>query len=119
MPAAAKTIKIAPLCSARPVLPKTLPPSVLAVPRDLRVLQYPKSQTTRKSRRTASTDGGSLLGNMGLALQRGAIFEVLFVVFYGNHESREAQARFGLRNGRWLGEPLRRGSCITCHVPCL
>ena len=30
---------------------------------------------TRKSRRTASTDGGSLLGKTGLALQRGAIFE--------------------------------------------
>ena len=31
---------------------------------------------TRKSRRTASTDGGNLLGNTGLALQRGAVFEV-------------------------------------------
>ena len=32
-----KTSKTAPLCSARPVLPKRLPPSVLAVPRDLRL----------------------------------------------------------------------------------
>ena len=31
---------------------------------------------TSKSPRTASTDGGSLLGNTGLALQRGAVFEV-------------------------------------------
>ncbi len=32
-----KTLKIAPLCSTRPVLAKRFPPSVLAVPRDLRV----------------------------------------------------------------------------------
>ena len=32
-----KTLKTAPFCSARPVLLKRLPPSVLVVPRDLRV----------------------------------------------------------------------------------
>ncbi len=32
-------------------------------------------KTTRKSRRTASTDGGNLVGNTGLAPERGAIFE--------------------------------------------
>ena len=38
-----KTSKTAPLCSARPVLPKRLPPSVLAVRGDLVVFPYPKS----------------------------------------------------------------------------
>ncbi len=46
MPAIAETLKIAPLCSARPMLLKRFPPSVFAVRRDLRVLQYPKSQNT-------------------------------------------------------------------------
>ena len=38
-----KTSKIAPFCSARPVLPKRFPPVVLAVRRDLRVFPYPES----------------------------------------------------------------------------
>ena len=47
-PGANKTInnhsKTAPFCSARPVLAKRLPPSVLAVRRDLRVFPCPKLQ---------------------------------------------------------------------------
>ena len=34
-------------------------------------------KTKRKSRRTAGTDGGSLLAKTGLVLERGAIFEGL------------------------------------------
>ena len=40
-----KTSKTAPVCSARPVLPKRFPPSVLALRDDLFVFPYPKSQT--------------------------------------------------------------------------
>ncbi len=36
--------------------------------------------------------------------------------FYANHEGWEAQARFGLRNGRWLGEPLGGGPVSMLHV---
>ncbi len=39
-----KISKIAPLCSARPVLTKRFPQSALVVRRDLRVFPYPKSQ---------------------------------------------------------------------------
>ncbi len=77
-----KDTKIAPLSSARPVLPKRLPPSVLVVPRDLRAYPYPKSRKTRKSRRAASTDGGSLWGKTGLALERGAICDGFVVSFF-------------------------------------
>ncbi len=45
-------------------------------------LCIPNRKNTRESRRTASTDGGSLLGKTGLALERGAIFEGFFVVFF-------------------------------------
>ena len=45
-----KTSKIAPLSSARPVLLKRLPPSVLAVPRDLRVFCDFGYGETRESR---------------------------------------------------------------------
>ena len=58
-----KTSKIAPLCSARPVVPKRFPPSVLAVRRDLRVFPYPKSHKnapiTRDSLSPGVQTGGS------------------------------------------------------------
>ena len=44
LPAAAENLKNR---TPLPVLPKGLPPSVLAVPRDLRVFPYPKSQSAR------------------------------------------------------------------------
>ena len=70
-----KPSKTAPLCSAKPVLPNRFSPSALAVRSDLRVFCDFGYWKTCKSRRTASTDGGSLLGNTGLALQRGAHFQ--------------------------------------------
>ncbi len=79
LPAAAKRRKNRTLYSGRPVLTKRLPPSVLVVRRDLRGCQCPKSlNKTHTSRRTASTERGNLLHKTGLALQRGAIFDVLF-----------------------------------------
>ncbi len=44
-----KTSKTAPHCSARPVLLKRLPPSVLAVPRDLRLFDKITFQKTHPS----------------------------------------------------------------------
>ena len=61
-----KTSKTAPLSSGLPVLPKRLPP----------FFRIQNRQQTRTSPRTASTDGGNLLGNTGKPLERGAIFEV-------------------------------------------
>ena len=50
---------------------------MLAVRGDLRVVCDFGYGKTNKSRRTASTDGGNLLGNTGKPLEKGAVFEVL------------------------------------------
>ena len=73
---------------------------------------------TSKSRRTASTAGGNLLGNTGLALQRGAVCDYCLLVFYANHDGWPELPHHGLRNGRWLGEPLGGGPVSMLHARC-
>ena len=70
--------KIAPLCSARPVLPKRLPPSVLAVRRDLHGLQCPKSLNKHANHdgQRAQT-GETFWPKRAWLLERGAILEGL------------------------------------------
>ncbi len=67
------TSKIAHLSSARPVLPKRLPPYVLAVRLDLRVFLRLWIRRNTQITATTSTNGGSLLGKTSLALERGEI----------------------------------------------
>ena len=102
-------------------MPKRLPPSVLAVRRDLRVLQYPTSQTNTQITRDSEHIRGKPLGQTGPGAADGVLFlSFLFLGFLresrGTARSEAKGFARGLRNGRWLGEPLGGGPVNMLHV---